>query len=265
MFNLTKFDGDYPSCWTPAHVSTFVALKELCQRHNAYIAGGAARSLVNNELSNDFDIYMISEDHQSLWDMDQALSRLLGVATMKMGVPTYNSNGIEVQFISFKIGDPQEVISTFDFTCCQVATNGDWIVQSEDAIKDIHNKKLRWTKKALQEPVNLLSRFWRIQKYLKKGYTFAEGEADKYFKMEWAEEFKDIQTHSIRNLSSHADQRHGRSPMPTFSGGSLNDVFPVRGGDAPAPTSDGRGLVAGMGLSRSPNTQLTVTNWDTAF
>ena len=232
-YNVEKWDGIYPPSWESNYITTFTTIKDICARMGCFVAGGAARSLITGETPTDIDLYHEDAD---AFDLTNTLGRL-GRVEYKRNVPTYKITGVDVQLITFKTGDPQLVIKEFDFTCCQVATNGDWILGTEQAYADIKARKLRFSDYAIHEPVNLLARFWRIQKYLKKGYTLDAEEAFKYFQMEWSEDSKHAQERGINESSSHSIGNNPavlRDAVMAFDYSSIPDM----GQATPAPDGD---------------------------
>lgn len=73
--------------------------------------------------------------------------------------------GPQVQLIKKRyFSSANEVIESFDLTCCQFATDGNQIVRGKDAVKDMRDKTLhvnKWTPGILK----------RIAKYYAYGYT----------------------------------------------------------------------------------------------
>lgn len=203
-FHLDTWDGTYPATLNTRFVNVFQQVISICQSYDCYIAGGAARAVITGEPTSDIDLYFTEES--SVWQVENDLRRR-GTRTIKRGVPTFTIDGVEVQCVTFRTGfTPQDLLKSYDFTCCQIATNGRWVLRSEDYIRDQSSKTLRFTEEARYTPANLLNRFWRIQKYLDKGYNFAEGEAEKYFRMAWNEEGNATRERSIREMSSRTDQ-----------------------------------------------------------
>lgn len=75
-------------------------------------------------------------------------------------------HGVRYQLIAGFVGnDPVEIISQFDYTICQFATDGEYFYSSVNAWNDLLNRKLRYTGR----PTNLRTA-WRLQKFMKMGY-----------------------------------------------------------------------------------------------
>lgn len=211
-FLCSEWDNEFPDTLDPTFVETVKYVFTLCEKFDCYIAGGAARALVTGAPTSDIDIYCLTESRMN--DVHYALGAKYPLE-YKRNVATFNVNGVELQLIEFKDGSPNSILESYDFTCCQVATNGQWVVNTVAFEEDEPKKLLRWTEKATYEPANLINRMWRIQKYFLKGYKFAEGQADIYFKMEWDEASKYDRNEAVRTMSSRIDSGFRTQPVPT--------------------------------------------------
>lgn len=176
---------------------------------NIVIAGGAARYLYDGQSFSDLDVYCLGVEPEAVvadlkvyfttLNIDFKLRKSRGVPTFYC---TYETNPIQV--INFvKVSSIQEIFTEFDFTCCQFAVyGGNTLMYTEEAARDQDNKELVWTDRTLENGFNLEARFWRIHKYIKKGYKLGEGQGDMFFSMPWREEDRGRVEERISNQTS---------------------------------------------------------------
>lgn len=193
------------------------------EANSAFIGGGAARYLYDGKSKfGDIDIYLTNSkiDPYIVTSFLERKCRAKGIEVYyqeKRGVPTLESpGGGEIQIINFKYpASAEELFSSYDFTCCQFALFKNVLVFTPEAERDYLSKTLMWTEQALDnlEGVNLVNRFWRVQKYLQKGYKLGEHQGDLFFKMPWVENDHERMMLGVTNQSSGSD----RSTNPAAS------------------------------------------------
>lgn len=147
------------------------------------VAGGAARSLVVNDMVNDVDLFFV--DRSTAPDVEAKLVALGGkiafrcplghLTTLVVPVPNrYRPDApdqLKVQLVTKQsYRSMQELVDSFDFTCTQFAWDGRTGVSGTHAVFDAQNKVLRLHR--LTFPVSTIK---RIAKYVNRGYTPAPG------------------------------------------------------------------------------------------
>jgi hypothetical protein len=77
--------------------------------------------------------------------------------------------GIPIQIVKYQIGEPEEVISKFDFTCCSVAIDHSNVYCSDLALDDIKNCNLRYNHRIGEfSPTSKVSFIKRVRKYVNR-------------------------------------------------------------------------------------------------
>jgi hypothetical protein len=185
---------------------------------NIIIAGGAARHLYNGSNYDDIDVYVLGQSEDIKWGIAHRIynfiksenSRISVEFSTPRNVPTISSEGQPaIQIIPFNTASSlDELFGGFDFTCCCFALIKDLLIYPKNSAIHHEKKKLFWTEGVLNsvEGSNLENRFWRIQKYLKKGYKFGKGQGDLFFDMPWNPQLEEtVVGDRIRNQSSGSD------------------------------------------------------------
>jgi hypothetical protein len=143
-----------------------------------FLAGGAARSLVNDDPVVDFDLFFASQEQA-----DIVTARLLSAGGEEVicddvpSVSFVDEAGVDHPIRSTYYAVPRvgrvniarthvfrdiaALFLSFDFTCCMVATDGRLIVADPRALTDIRDRVLRPTRDTLPH---------RVAKYIAKGY-----------------------------------------------------------------------------------------------
>ena len=125
---------------------------------NAFIAGGAIRSIMEKEAPSDYDIFLKND---SLVDR----IRGSGVFTSENAV-TFYCNEHKIQVITNEFGKPSKIVGEFDFT---MNMNYYCPVQKRIVIThpvDVFNRTLRINPKCRNKVGTLV----RIHKFLERGY-----------------------------------------------------------------------------------------------
>jgi hypothetical protein len=124
------------------------------------VAGGAIRGLIFNETINDIDVY-IPIGYKKIIQLKD-YTKLSNVVYEKQYV-------YKVQFIfTDSYYTLEQIIGSFDLTCCQIGVNLEEIISSCMFYHDFKNKILRPTYMGVYSYQYLL----RLQKYIQYGYTF---------------------------------------------------------------------------------------------
>lgn len=147
-------------------------LKEFSLRDGIWLAGGAIRRQITDEnvMGSDFDFFFRS---QGL--LDEFHGFLSGSGYEKKYQNEHNTTwlkgDIKVQTIHISFYEnPEILIDSFDFTICQLATDGESLFVGEYALWDIARKRL-----ALHKLTYGVSTIRRLIKYARQGYTACPG------------------------------------------------------------------------------------------
>lgn len=146
-------------------------------KDNVILAGGALRSYFTDTPVRDYDIYGILDQlnigvtfgphlSQGDWGLvsETDLSwtyRRLSYDPLSSAIDKRAFNIIKKPAIT-----PQAVIQMYDFTVCMCAITNEMITYHPDYFTDLATKALR-----INNPDDNLATLWRLQKYVKLGYT----------------------------------------------------------------------------------------------
>ena len=138
-----------------------------------WIAGGSVRKMITGEYigNSDFDFWFSSE--QQYIEAVRELREYCGVSVLHTSdnAITFNvlfgPTSYKIQLICKKFySSPGGIIDDFDFTCCQLATDGTSVIYGSQTVEDLENRVLR-----LSDPSRthqgLLK---RVIKYLSYGF-----------------------------------------------------------------------------------------------
>ena len=156
-----------------------------------WIAGGAAISLYTKQFINDIDVYVsdktqklvleayLQSTHDVTYESDNALT-----ATVMLDSPVKHKVQVIRKGIYNSISD---VFDTFDFSICQIATDGRGnFVATPQALADLGTKRLRV---AHFNPDGFISRW---AKYTMYGYDLPTEEFADYASRIDSQQFKEI-------------------------------------------------------------------------
>lgn len=168
-----------------------------------FIAGGAIRSLVNNERVSDYDIFLRNEDQIKL--LNEALAYRSVMYSSKNSIGLITSTGKHLQFIVCATGTPDNVIGEFDFTCNMnyyELGSGDLEINT-----DTYTKQLVINSNARNSVGTLL----RVGKFVAKGYLHPSradmvGLAVKLTKLDPIESYSDLDNYSRMNFNESERQ-----------------------------------------------------------
>jgi hypothetical protein len=145
------------------------------------LAGGAIRSIVGNEIINDWDLYPIGEANFINQQIRSSLTSLDREYTCSMSnfAYTYNLSNVDeppTQLIYYSHNkNPFQVMESFDFTTCQASiwySGTRWIgACSPSFYEDIAAKRLVCSKNFQS---NSGSSLLRAFKFVARGYTISE-------------------------------------------------------------------------------------------
>lgn len=129
-------------------------------------AGGAARSIMTKEQINDYDLFFTD-----LKSFNETFKKLESISEIKFKCPEnkfislkYKNN--KIQLIKPKLyNDPNDLISSFDFTITQFATNGKMLFTYYKSLIHTRKKYLRIHK--ITYPAASIK---RITKYINYGF-----------------------------------------------------------------------------------------------
>lgn len=147
-------------------VSKFPGNIQTILKTKTYLAGGAIRSRLLNQIPKDYDIFFLDRESRS-----KVMMHLEGMSNVLFTHNAYTVRGdegsIPFQLIRKDLGSPTEVVSRFDFTCNMnfYMPANDW---SDVAYIDhILERKLVFNPKACAP----LSALIRLNRFLKEGWT----------------------------------------------------------------------------------------------
>ncbi|GIU69849.1 MAG: hypothetical protein KatS3mg002_1085 [Candidatus Woesearchaeota archaeon] len=150
-------------------LSSMIPLYNVFASENAFIAGGAIRSIFANEEINDFDIYF--EDKENYYNVVNYLDKRGIGGVISSNAYNFKINNRKYQLIhhSKMIGNPEYILSHFDFTVCMGAYSfkDKTVIYSERFLLDLAKRELVYNKNTLF-PISSLV---RTKKYLKRGYN----------------------------------------------------------------------------------------------
>lgn len=149
-------------------------------RDQVLLAGGALRSFFMEKPVRDYDIYCTKEGLTGLnaafgdffqpvdggWSKTSETNlsytyKNLSYDTLEQKINSYALNVIKKPYTTH-----DSVIDSFDFTVCMCAINSSAIVYHPDYFTDLGTRRLR-----VHNPEDPLSTLWRMQKYIKLGFT----------------------------------------------------------------------------------------------
>lgn len=137
--------------------------------HDGFVAGGAIRSLFTSEHSKDIDIFFPSKNAFDTCCNAFSEGDESPTFTTTETAWTHNDGKTTYQLICCLFGTPEQVLSSFDFTCCM----GAWIPKTNEFeidalfLKHCAQHRLVFNPNA-KYPVCSL---WRSVKFLKRGWV----------------------------------------------------------------------------------------------
>lgn len=151
----------------------FATLLGLNMHTGPWLAGGSVRKMITDVPigASDFDFWFP--------DADKWASAVKYISNSFIGVSIlYSSanavtfavgpNNVKMQLISRNFyNSPEQLISEFDFTCCQLATDGNAVLYGEQTAEDLASNTLRLVSPKRLHP-GLLK---RVIKYRSYGFT----------------------------------------------------------------------------------------------
>lgn len=148
-----------------------------------WIAGGAVRQWFLGESFGSHDVDIFVKNKKQLDHLKECFGVLDKIETKN--AITFKINGVSIQVITkIMFGSAQEVIDSFDLTCCQLVTDGYGVIVGDTTINDITTKTLNST--------DMLDSFAlaRITKYVSYGYTPSNELIKKLRNMDLTTDFK---------------------------------------------------------------------------
>lgn len=167
-------------------------LKELHAIAICWVAGGCVRDYFSTgKLDSDIDIffpdadqfekcrmYLLEATEQTIKEIIDEKEVIKIIPKDRAAVLFQNDNVIKIKYRGRKydlvkkyFASPELTIDEFDFTVCCAATDGKKVFTHNTFWMDLAKRQLMLHK--LPFP---LSTLWRLQKYIKKGYTICSGE-----------------------------------------------------------------------------------------
>lgn len=181
-------------------------LPELNIYTGPWIAGGAARRVYEGQaLHNaDIDVFIGSSDHYlAIKKKLDGLGAKLEHTSKAALSYTYAVGEIEYKLQIIKrqsYRNPQELIGDFDFTVCQVVTDGEYLFYGANALDHIDNKVLAFAENGRVAPINIAR---RALKYFTYGFVPEGGVMTRVV----TEGLKAVTLHDIENSNYSAQSQ----------------------------------------------------------
>lgn len=144
-------------------------VRKLMKEYGAFIAGGAITSVFSSSAIRDYDIFF-----RDPVKLEEALKIVTADIETDAAV-SFTVDKHRVQLIRVLTGEPNEVISTFDFTICQGAFDGEDFYLSGSFFQHLAQRKLVFNIKA-EYP---LCSLYRARKFITRGFSLSGIEAIK--------------------------------------------------------------------------------------
>lgn len=142
-------------------------LPPLSLKHGPWCAGGAVRRIMQGREITDGDLDFFFTSRAEWSKFDRVLRDYEELHRSNAAV-TYMVNGLKVQIIKRRYYDELGYLfGDFDFTVCQLATDGKNVAYTTKAIQDISDSKLRF---AEHGRVSKLTVIGRMVKYVNHGF-----------------------------------------------------------------------------------------------
>lgn len=143
-------------------------LPPLSLKFGPWCAGGAVRRIAQGREISDGDLDFFFSNRAEWAKFDKVLKDYEELHRSNAAT-TYMVNGLKVQIIKRRFYDSlDELLGDFDFTVCQVATDGKRMGHTREAIKDIDDQVLRF---APQGRISKLTVIGRMVKYINHGFV----------------------------------------------------------------------------------------------
>ena len=180
---LQKFDSTHPRFvdLIPPNCQLLGLLALLPALGNGvWLVGGAIRrTIIGKEIDSDLDIVFSSKENK---DKFHAALSSAGFVPTEVGTNTNwlhpGIKNVKVQTIYLRYyNSPEEIFSTFDFTICQFAFDGNSLYCGECALFDLANRRL--------VPNNIMyasASLRRIIKYSKQNFYLCSGAASEFLR-----------------------------------------------------------------------------------
>lgn len=142
-------------------------LPPLDLKKGPWLAGGACRRILQSENLEGGDIDIFFSSRNSRKEFEEALSRFEILHKSNMAT-SYKVDNLIVQTIKRELYlTLEDVFRDFDFSACQIASDGKWLAGTPQAIRDIKTRTLRF---APQGKVSKGTVITRMAKYLNHGF-----------------------------------------------------------------------------------------------
>ena len=145
----------------------FIILDELKKNNiKAWVAGGAIRSFIMNQLKSDVDMdvfFPLSDDYNNAVNL---LKKCPVIRETEHSI-TYKYKGRPVDFVGNPVFEtPLKTIQSFDFSVCSASISDGTLYVHDKFFNDLKKKYLRINHLKNDELVVMR----RVQKYIRKGY-----------------------------------------------------------------------------------------------
>lgn len=144
-------------------------LPKLRMEGGPWLAGGSLLRLVKNEKisKGDLDFFFINSNRRRM-ARDAIIDgkEMLGYSSHKAEIVN-SALGVPIQLVKSYHPTLEDCLNSFDFTICQLGTDGYYLYATEQGWEDIHNNVLRETDNYNDKPHDEL----RVVKYMIRGYV----------------------------------------------------------------------------------------------
>lgn len=162
-------------CQDTSEIEYIVAnyIENLNIDNGPWIAGGAVRNILMGNPLNCSDIDIFNPDvetyNRTTLNIKGAITRTIdGMVEMSIIDRNMNKN-YHIQSIYFKPhANIETLLNSFDFTVSQFATDGKYLITTEQALDDLTNKTIRYIKTG---DFHLHKAYYRMAKYCSYGFT----------------------------------------------------------------------------------------------
>jgi hypothetical protein len=152
----------------------------------AWVAGGAVRAVLSNEKINDFDLYSSNPSDLENKVAGSTIGKKIvedkskSISFYRTDASIYENKLLQVIKVAYD--DPIKTIESFDFRVCQAAYDGEYLYFHHMFFVDLAAKQLIYVEDSIHNQYSPISPFFRVMKYIKKGYSIPNEESLKVIK-----------------------------------------------------------------------------------
>jgi hypothetical protein len=144
---------------------------------DVFVAGGAIRAFhSSSERIKDIDIFFTSEEHFAKAALEIDMESANVIVEDEKHIKIKNKK-YSIDLIRTVFGNPEEIISKFDFSVCMFALDSEYFYYEENSFIDLSKKQIMIN--TITYPASTLL---RLLKYTRKGYRICNNELYKVLK-----------------------------------------------------------------------------------